>query len=101
MKVLTWLFRRDPPAQPEPLRHGQRIARLEIELEDQRTLLDAIWARQRKVEGAVHGMRGASSRWPGRGKGDTADESLEDFRDRMRREGRMGPTVTTEVSNEE
>jgi len=85
-KWLTRLFKRETaPAVVEPS-VAKRVVRLEIELEELRALVEATWARQRKVEGAVHGMRGASRRHPQR---DAVDETLEEFRDRMVREGRM------------
>jgi len=65
----------------------QRVQRLEIEVEDLVSKLEAVWARQRKVEGTVHGMRGANARHPSRIQ--NVDESLEEFRDRMLREGRL------------
>jgi hypothetical protein len=65
----------------------QRVQRLEIEVEDLVSKIEAVWARQRKVEGTVHGMRGANARHPSRLG--NADESLEEFRDRMLREGRL------------
>jgi len=78
-----WPFTRqkksETPAEPENPRVSARVARLEIELEELRTLVEATWARQRKVEGAVHGMRGAARRWPQEASG---QESFEQFRER-------------------
>lgn len=88
LKRLLTLFRpADTPPTPEPPRMQQRVQRLEIEVEDLVSKLEAVWARQRKVEGTVHGMRGANARHPSRLA--NADESLEEFRDRMAREGRL------------
>lgn len=83
---LTKVFRREASPEVCDPRTSKRIARLEIEIEEVRSLVEATWARQRKVEGTVHGMRGASRRHPQRELG---DETLEEFRDRMAREGRL------------
>lgn len=85
-KWLTWLFKSETPPEAAQPSVAKRVVRLEIELEELRALVEATWARQRKVEGAVHGMRGASRRHPQR---DSVDETLEEFRERMIREGRM------------
>jgi len=88
LKRLLTVFRApDPPPAPEPPGVRKRVERLEIEVEELVSKLEAVWARQRKVEGTVHGMRGANARHPSRLG--NADESLEDFRDRMLREGRL------------
>lgn len=88
--MLKWLltsFRRvDPPSAPEPAPLRKRVERLEIEIEELVSKLEAVWARQRKVEGTVHGMRGADRRHPQRVNG---EETLQEFRDRMAREGRL------------
>jgi len=87
--MLKWLTRKKKPEAappPDEPRLSARVSRLEIEVEDLRTLVEATWARQRKVEGAVHGMRGASRRHPQR---DGVDETIEEFRERMLREGRL------------
>jgi hypothetical protein len=86
--LLTAVRRLVPTPKPtdEPLR--ARVVRLEIEAEELRSLVQAVWARQRKVEGTVHGMRGANNRWPSRVN--NSEESLEEYRDRMQREGRLG-----------
>lgn len=95
--MLKWLLtlgkKPDPVPESVPESVREKVNRLEIDLEELRGLVQAVWARQRKVEGAVHGMRGASRRWPGRA--DTDDETLEEYRDRMVREGRMRATGGT------
>lgn len=91
--LLTGAKKRETPEEVPSERVSIRVARLEIEVEELRTLVEATWARQRKVEGAVHGARGASKRWPQRA-GD--DESFEEFRERMVREGRMRASATQE-----
>jgi len=95
---LTKALRRGskPEVVPEPL--AKRVVRLEIELEELRALVEATWARQRKVEGAVHGMRGANARHPSRGG--AADETIEEFRDRMIREGRLSAARGVEQHGE-
>jgi len=88
LKRLLTLFRRpDPPAAPPAPRIEARVSRLEIEIEDLVSKLEAVWARQRKVEGTVHGMRGANARHPSRLN--NLDETLEQYRERMLREGRL------------
>jgi hypothetical protein len=86
-RILTWLLGCDPRDSVCDPRTAKRIVRLENEIEELRTLVEATWARQRKVEGTVHGMRGANARHPSRLT--HAEESLEEFRDRMLREGRL------------
>lgn len=83
---LTKTLGLDPPQEVCDPRTSKRIQRLEIEIEELRALVEATWARQRKVEGTVHGMRGASRRHPQR---DAVDETIDEFRDRMLREGRL------------
>lgn len=83
--LLTWLNGGEPPKEVCDPRTAKRIVRLEMELEELRSLVEATWARQRKVEGTVHGMRGANARHPSRLS--SADETLQEFRDRMQREG--------------
>jgi len=90
---MKWLLtrRRKPetPTPPEQPTLNKRVVRLEIEIEELRALVEATWARQRKVEGTVHGMRGANRRHPGRVPD---DETIDEFRERMIREGRMCAT---------
>lgn len=85
--LLTWLLGCDPKDSVCDPRTAKRIVRLETELEELREIVEATWARQRKVEGTVHGMRGANARHPSRLSG--LDETLEEYRDRMLREGRL------------
>jgi len=84
--LLTWFRKPEPPREPEPPVLRKRVERLEIELEECVSKLEAVWARQRKVEGTVHGMRGADRRHPQRVNG---EETLDEYRDRMAREGRL------------
>ena len=98
------LFRwRKGPAKPDEAvelvlaRDAKRITRLEIEVEELRTLIEATWSRQRRVEGAVHGMRGGGRPAANRG----SDESFDEFRDRMLREGRVRGVPTGENNREE
>jgi len=86
-RLLTWLLGCDPSESVCDPRTAKRIVRLEIELEQLREIVEATWARQRKVEGAVHGMRGANARHPSRLN--NLDESIDEFRERMAREGRL------------
>lgn len=86
---LTRKKKPETPPEVVPERLSATVNRLVIEVEELRLMCEATWARQRKVEGAVHGMRGASRRWPQSG---TDDESIEEFRDRMVREGRLQAT---------
>jgi len=91
MKWLLTLFqKREAPPAPEPPQLRKRVERLEIEVEELVSKLEAVWARQRKVEGTVHGMRGANARHPSRVQ--DINETLEEFRDRMSREGRLHAT---------
>lgn len=91
-----WFFgltkAKKPESAPEPVppRVQERVTRLEIEVEELRALVEATWARQRKVEGAVHGMRGKAARWPGR---DEDGETFEEFRGRMTRQGLLRATT--------
>lgn len=85
--LLTWLLGRDSADMVCDPRTAKRIVRLEMEVEELRALVEQTWARQRKVEGTVHGMRGANARHPSRIS--AADETLQEFRDRMLREGRL------------
>lgn len=88
VKRLLTLFRKpEPPREPEPPAVRKRVERLEIEVEELVSKLEAVWARQRKVEGTVHGMRGANARHPSRVAGQV--ETLEEFRDRMLAQGRI------------
>lgn len=85
--LLTLLRNRDPHSQAKEVSLAKRVLRLEMEMEELRTMVEATWARQRKVEGTVHGMRGANARHPSRLSG--ATETLEEFRERMISEGRI------------
>lgn len=81
--VLTRLFGPDPRELRWAKAMQERVQRIEIAIGEQHALLQAVWSRQRKVEGAVHGMRGAKNRWH-----KSADnETLDEFRERMAREG--------------
>jgi len=86
---LTRAKKPETPAEAVPERLSTTVQRLVIEVEELRLLVEQTWARQRKVEGAVHGMRGRDARW---GKGPDG-ESIDDFRDRMVREGRLRPAA--------
>lgn len=90
-KLLTLFKKSETPPEPVPVPLQKRVVRLEIELEELRALVEATWARQRKVEGAVHGMRGASRRHPSH-EGETLDE----FRARMIVNGRAAPSSETQ-----
>lgn len=85
--LLTMVRKPEPQREPEPPTLRKRVERLEIDLEEAVSKLEAVWARQRKVEGAVHGMRGANARHPSRL--DQVEETLEQYRDRMAAEGRL------------
>jgi len=85
--LLTLILGVDPRESVCDPRTAKRISRLEIETEELRTIVEATWARQRKVEGTVHGMRGANARHPSRIG--SAQETLEEYRERMLREGRL------------
>lgn len=92
-RLLTLFRKPEPPPATEPAPMRKRVERLEIEVEELVSKLEAVWARQRKVEGTVHGMRGADRRHPQRVN---QEETLDEFRDRMRREGRL---TATQVEN--
>ena len=85
--LLTRAKKPETPAEAVPESVRERVTRLEIDLQEVQALCQAVWARQRKVEGAVHGARGAANRWPGSTAG---DETLDQYRDRMAASGRLG-----------
>jgi len=69
------------------------VSRLEIDVEVLRDEIEALKGAHRKLCGAVYGRLGADARHPQRAGRVGEDETLDEFRERMRREGRMRPTT--------
>ena len=99
-RLFTLLFGSETPKEPEPETLRKRVQRLEIDFAEQQERQEAVWARMRKVEGFVHGHRGADARHPQRLRRDHSEETIDEFRDRMAREGRLKATMNGESHGE-
>lgn len=88
--LLTLFAKRDRAPEQVPPSIRERVHRLEIALEELTDYVDQQRAHHAKLRQAFYGHIGAENRNKLRGGSHSSDETLEEFRERMRREGRLG-----------
>jgi len=93
--MLKWLLQRrkksDPAPEVVPLSVRERVQRLEIDLAELVEYVDQLKAHHAKLRQSFYGHIGAENRNKLRGGSHAGVESLDEFRERMRAQGRLGP----------
>lgn len=91
--MLRWLLtrskKRDPQPEQEPPTVRARVQRLEITLSELEEYVEQLRGQHAKLRSAFYGHIGAEARNKLRPGGDPSTETLDEFRERMRREGRL------------
>lgn len=92
--VLKWLLqgrkKRDPEPEQVPPSVRARVQRLEIDLGELTEYVEQLRAHHAKLRQSFYGHIGAENRNKVRRGAHSDDETLDEFRERMRREGRLG-----------